>query len=209
MWLDFAGPSQKHFMKKYLFVSLSILTSFTGFNQQPVDRIGVKGPLSFNKTIFDLAWTSKPTNTYYVQEYLPHNENADHFNQMLSIFLLTEDVKAADAVQQKIGELEARKKMDLTCNYIVNQSPDGKEYMVDFVIGESKNDKMEIEEFNIYRYKQVSLANSKKGLLVYAYSKRAYGDDVTIFLKNLKTDRKNLLNSMVASEIPPVTVSDQ
>ena len=179
-------------MKKYLFIVLIIPTSFTGFNQKPVDRIAVKGPLTFDNTIFNLAWTSKPTDNYYIQEYLPNGENADHFNQMLSIFLLAADVKTKDAVQQKIDELEARKKTDPTCNYKVNQSPDGKEYMVDFVLGES-NDKMEVEEFNVYRYKQVNLSNNKKGILVYAYSKRAYDNDITPFLTNLKNDRATFL----------------
>jgi hypothetical protein len=181
--------------------------SFTKFNQEPVDRIGVKGPLTFNGTTFKLAWTSKPNDNYYIQEYLPGTENADHFNQMLSIFLLAADIKTKDAVQQKVSELTARKKTDPTCNYMVNQSPDGKEYMVDFVLGESKNDKMEVEEFNIYRYKQVDVGNGKKGILVYAYSKRAYGNDITPFFANLKEDRKNLLNTMIAAEIPTVTIS--
>ena len=193
-------------MKKSFLIPLTILMSFTGFHEQPVDRIGVKGPLTFNKTTFNLAWTSKPSENYYIQEYLPNKETADHFNQMLSIFLLAGEVTAKDAVQQKISELTERKKTDATCNYSVNQSHDGKEYMVDFVLGESKNDKQEVEEFNIYRYKQVNLGNNKKGLLVYAYSKRAYGEDITPFLKKLKTDRIAFLNEMTAAEMPTVTV---
>ena len=121
-------------MKKYPLISLIFLMSFTKLNQETVDRIGVKGPLAFKKTTFNLAWTSKPSGTYYIQEYLPAGENADHFSQMLSIFLLTADVQTQDAVQEKIAELNERKKTDLTCNYKVNQSPDRKEYMVDFVL---------------------------------------------------------------------------
>jgi hypothetical protein len=183
--------------------------SFTKFNQEPVDRIGVKGPLTFNSTTFNLAWTSKPSDNYYIQEYLPQNEAADHFNQMMSIFLLVGDTKLKNAVQQKTKELDTRKKTDPTCNYIVTENPDKTEYMVDFVLGESKNDKMEVEEFNIYHYKQVDLGDKKKGILVYAYSKRAYGDDITPFFKNLKSDRINLLNEMIAAEKPTVTIADK
>ena len=183
--------------------------SFTKFSAEPVDRIGVKGPLTFNKTTFKLAWTSKPSDNYYIQEYLPNNESAEHFNQMLSIFLLVADIKTEDAIQQKIKELNERKKTDPTCNYIVNKSPDGKEYMVDFVLGENKNDKMDVEEFNIYRYKQIDLGGKGKALLVYAYSKRAYGNDITPFLKNLKTARTDLLNIMSVSEIPTVIIVDK
>ena len=193
-------------MKKSVLVLMIALTSVTKPGAQPVDRVGVKGPLIFNKTSFKLAWTSKPSDNYYVQEYLPGGENSEHFNQMLSIFLLVSDVTTKDAVQQKVRELDERKKIDPTCNYMVSQSPDGKEYLVDFVLGDDKTD---IEEFNIYRYKQVDLSDNKKAILVYAYSKRAYGDGITSFLKNLKTDRAALLNTMVASDMPKVTVADR
>jgi hypothetical protein len=196
-------------MKKYLLALVIILMSFTNSNQEPVDRIGVKGPLTFNNTTFNLSWTSKPSDNYYIQEYLPNGENADRFNQMMSIFLLVGETKLKDAVQQKVKELNARKKTDPTCNYVVNQNPDKTEYMVDFVLGESKNDKMEVEEFNIYRYKQIDLGDKKKGVLVYAYSKRAYGDDITPFFQNLKTDRANLLNAMIGSEMPTIHLADK
>lgn len=159
-------------MKKYLFVLAIILTSFTKPNE-PVDRLGVKGPLTFNKTKFNLAWTSKPTDSYYIQEYLPPNETSDHFIQMMSIFLLVSDLPLKDAVQQKIAELKEKQKTDPTCNYMASQSPDGKEYIVDFLLGESKNGKSDIQEFNIYRYRQVDAGNNKKAILVYAYSKKS------------------------------------
>ena len=81
--------------------------------------------------------------------------------------------------------------------------------MIHFTLGESKNDKMEVQEFNIYRYKQVDLGDNKKGILVYVYSKRAYGKDITPFFKNLKSGRINLLNTMIGSEIPAVTIADK
>ena len=196
-------------MKKYLLILTTSLMAFTKINNDPVDRIGVKGPLTFNQTTFNLAWTAKPSDAYYIQEYLPKDETVDHFNQMMSIFLLVGDTKLKNAVQQKIKELDTRKKTDATCNYIVTNNPDKTEYMVDFVLGESKNDKMEVEEFNIYRYKQVDLGDNKKGILVYAYSKRAYGDGITPFFKNLKSDRINLLNTMIGSEMPTVTIADK
>jgi hypothetical protein len=194
-------------MKTYLLILMTTLTSFEKSNQEPIDRIGVKGPLTFNNTTFNLTWTSKPSDNYYIQEYLPDSENVDHFNQMLSIFLLASDIKTKDAVQAKINELKARKKTDPTCNYMVNQSPDKKEYLVDFVLGESKNNKMEVEEFNVYRYKQTDLGDNKKGILVFAYSKRAYGDDIFTFFTNLKNDRVTFLNAMIAVDIPTITIA--
>ena len=195
-------------MKKYLLIMTTVLMSFTTFNNEPVDRIGVKGPLTFNKTSFNLSWTDKPNDTYFIQEYLPKDEKVENFNQMLTLHLFDKDIKVKNAVKQKIQELDTRKKTDPTCNYQITESPDGKEFMVDFLFGESKGDKMTIIEFNIYHYKQVTLGDRKKGILVYAYSKRAYGDDITTFLKNLRKDRADLLNVMIASEMPTVKLAD-
>ena len=96
-------------MKKYFLILLTTISSFTKFRDEPVDRIGVKGPLTFNQKTFSLAWTSKPTDSYYIQEYLPESESIDHFNQMMSIFLLAGNTKLEDAVQQKINELNTKK----------------------------------------------------------------------------------------------------
>ena len=196
-------------MKKYLIILTTILMSFTTFSNDPVDRIGVAGPLTFNKKTFNLSWTDKPNDTYYIQEYLPTGEKSESFNQMLTLHLFDKDIKVKDAVKQKTKELEIRKKTDPTCNYQVTESPDGKEFMVDFLLGESKGDKMTIIEFNIYHYKQVDLSDKRKGILVYAYTKRAYGDDITPFLKNLRNDRTDLLNVMIGSEMPTVKLADK
>ena len=63
--------------------------------------------------------------------------------------------------------------IDAVCNYQVAESPDGKEFIVDFLLGEGKDDKMTIVEFNIYHYRQIELAENHKELAVYAYSKRS------------------------------------
>lgn len=172
------------------------------------DRIGVKGPLTFNGVNYNLAWSDKPKDYYYIQEYLPEGEKPESFNQMMTIHLFVTEMSVYDAVQQKVKELKRRKNTDPLCNYQVTESPDGKEYMVDFLLSESRGDEMTIAEFNVYRYKQVDLGNNQTGLLVYAYSKRSYGDDITGFLTILKDEKINYLKEMAAVEIPAVTVNN-
>lgn len=183
--------------------------SFTASKTEPIDRIGVKGPLTFNKTRFNLSSTDTPNATYYIQEYLPGGEKSESFHQMLTLHLFDKDITVKAAVKQKVQELENRKKTDPTCQYQVTEAPDGKEFIVDFLLGESKGEMMTIIEFNIYRYKQVDLGDKKKGILVYAYTKRAYGDDITPFLKNLRNERSDFLNVMIGSEIPVVKLADK
>ena len=192
---------------KYSLILLSLLfLSFTISSDKVEDTLGVKGPLKFNNIDFNLAWTDKPTENYYIQEYLPDGEKVESFNQMLTIHLFDTDINTKEAVQQKVKDLTKRKKTDPVCNYVMTESPDGKEFMVDFLLGESKCDKMTIVEFNVYRYKQVELGANKKGILVYAFSKRSYGDDITPFFKTLRSDRTGYLNQMISAEIPLVAV---
>ena len=172
------------------------------------DRLGVSGPLQFNKTNFNLAWSDKPNETYYVQEYVPKGENVEHFNQLLTINVFNRPVNLEDAAKQKINELNERKKIDPDCNYAVSRSKDGKEFMIDFLLSEGTGANA-IVEFNIYHYKQIITANNKPALIIYAYSKRSYGDATTGFLKNLKTERPALLQAMSTTQMPQVKISDK
>jgi hypothetical protein len=73
-------------------------------------------------------------------------------------------------------------------------------------MGESKDNKMTIAEFNVYRYKQVNIEGGKKAIIVFAYSKRAYADDITPFLKSLGEERVNHLNQMISTEVSIVKI---
>ncbi|CAN5857932.1 hypothetical protein BH11BAC4_BH11BAC4_25920 [soil metagenome] len=194
-------------MTKYLLAAAICFfsLSFSGTMNTPIDRMGVKGPLVFDKTPFALSWSDHPSETYYIQEYLPAGEKTEHFNQLLTLHLFDNDIPLKNAVDQKIQELNQRKTTDALCHYMITQKPGGSEFMVDFILSESKGTEMTIAEFNIYRFKTVQLGK-RKGILVYAYSKRSYGDNITGFLKKLKTERPVLLNVMGAVQIPAVMI---
>ena len=54
------------------------------------DAIGAPGPIMFEETQFDLAWTSNPTETYYKQEYVPEGQAVETYAEMFMIDLLTD-----------------------------------------------------------------------------------------------------------------------
>lgn len=173
-------------------------------HSQVTDKLGVKGPLKYNNMLFSLAFADKSNGNYYVQEYLPPGDKVETFHNMLSIFLLADTLSVRSAVKAKADELEKRKKDDPVCRYELNQSPDGKEIMVDFVLAQAKGNKVAVVEFNIYRYKQIELTNGKKALMIYAYSKRGYGDGITGFFNDLKENRFRYLNGMITSDMPGI-----
>lgn len=67
---------------------------------------------------------------------------------------------------------------------------------------------MTLVEFNIYRYAQIELSNNKKAILLYAYTKRSYGENITSFLKGLKYGRETLINKMISDSLPSIRVQD-
>jgi hypothetical protein len=193
-------------MKKYLLLFSVALLSFTNI-QNPIDRIGVAGPLKFGNIAFNLSWSEKANDNYYIQEYLPNGENAANFNQMLTIHLFTVEITAEQAVEQKIKELDIRKKNDPACEYHMTKSSDGKEYLLDFVLSEKGNSDAAIVEFNIYRFKQINLDDNRNGIFVYAYSKRAYGNKSMHFTTDLQAKRLDLLKQVSAAKIPIIKLS--
>ncbi|WP_338648150.1 hypothetical protein V5J73_05425 [Flavobacterium sp. KS-LB2] len=193
-------------MKKYLIILSTILMSFTVINDAPIDRIGVPGPLIFNSKDFNFSWSDKPNETYYIQEYFPKKQSAENYKEMLTIHLFVTDLTLNDAVDQKIEELNIRKQTDITCNYKANYSPDKKEIIVDFVLSDMKNNIINTAEFNIYRYKQIDLDNNKKGILIFAYTKRNDKNSVDYFFNNLGDIRKKSLKTMISIEMPKVKI---
>lgn len=193
-------------MKTYTLLAALLLHIATPL-KEVTDRLGIKGPLKFDQTSFVLASAEKPTNNYYIQEYLPSGEKFENFNQMLAIHLFIMPVSAKEAALQKIKELEKRKSTDPLCNYQMAESPDGTECIVDFLLSASKNDKLNIAEFNVYRFKQVDVGENQKAIMIYAYSKRSYGEGITDFLSGLQEERNHYVNTMIGAEIPKAALS--
>lgn len=192
---------------KQLLTIFSVLL-FSVARAGEIDKIGVAGPVVFNNVSFALASSETPNEKYYLQEYLPNGESFENFRQLMSVHFFRTGLSTEDAVRQKVKELEKRKEMDDICNYKVNESPDGKEFIVDFILGEDTEEGLAIAEFNIYRYRQVDIGNGEKGILVYAYSKRGYGDDIKPFLSSLETERVVLLNQMIDAQLPLIKLMD-
>ncbi|RZJ89425.1 MAG: hypothetical protein EOO60_10030 [Hymenobacter sp.] len=195
-------------MKKAFLFSAILLMAFASNSAAPTDRLGVAGPLTFGGTTYSLAWATKPSATYYVQEYLPKGEKSADFKQMLALHLISEGTDVQRVAGLKVKELEARKQSDVICNYQVMTSPDNKEIILDFLLSQNMEGSQGIAEFNVYRYKQVALGAGKTGTLLYAYSKRAYGSGIDNFLKTLKPARTEAIAAMAAAKMPAVKITN-
>jgi hypothetical protein len=187
--------------KFILLTAVLTLLSFTSDNNLK-DYLNVK-TITFNEKVYDLKWSAKNDN-YYIQEYLTDNDSLPDFNEMVSIFVLNENLSIADAVAVKINELNEAKKTDPVCNYAITRNSDDKTILIDFLRGEAEGDYNTIVEFNLYRYKQVKIGKNKNAILVLVFSKRAYSYKITPFLKSLGEMRLELIGKMFQVEMPEI-----
>jgi D-hexose-6-phosphate mutarotase len=196
-------------MKYLLCLTTFALLSFSGYKYAPIDRIGVKGPLQFNKEDYFFAVSQKPNVNYYIQQYLPREETIKAFNQLLTVSVLVTTYSVETIVLQKTAELENRKATDKVSNYSVSTLNNGTEHVVDCVTTtENSEGEVRIADFTIYRYKAIELDNHTKAVLIYAYSKRSYGREVLPFFTTLAKDRKNLLAAMSLKELPAIKIRE-
>jgi len=178
-----------------------------GQNSKPVtDYLNIPGPVTFNKEVFKLTWSSHPSATYYKQEYIGAKDNAEQFKKMVMIELLAGDARAADLAKAKMDELKQLKATNPLVNYEAFQK--NGEVMIDFLLSENSADgkKVNIIERNVYRYRQVTDKNGQKGVMLFAVSERAYGNDVDAFLTSLKKTKTVLVNAVAAFAIPQITL---
>ncbi|MEO5684904.1 MAG: hypothetical protein ABIQ88_19835 [Chitinophagaceae bacterium] len=194
---------QRHVPFVYTLVVLTIisLASFTprGNQQKVKEYFSIPGPVEYNKTMYQLSWSAHPAANYYKQEYIPAGEKSESFNQMIMVELVLGDIAAKDAVKAKIAELEQRKKTDPLANYQVIENKATGEYLLDFIMSQGP-----VAEWNMYRYMKLKDASGKKGIQLFAYSKRAYGAATNNFLKTLKTTRTPQINAFAAYAIPAI-----
>jgi hypothetical protein len=190
-------------------ISILLLT-LTGFTRYTPDEVinyyGIPETLSFDNTDFNLSWSAHPNDSYYKQEYLPKGESVDHFNNMVLIDFIVTEATAQLAANAQVNNLIERKKTDPICNYQILKSPDGNDYILDFVMSEGPGDNLDVIEWNAYHYKPYTDKAGHKGVLLFAVSRRTYADKCVPFLKNLRGYKAEQLNKLVKYPIPEITV---
>ncbi|MGF7052370.1 hypothetical protein GGC47_001535 [Bosea sp. OAE752] len=169
---------------------------------EAIDRIGVPGPLSFAGTPYALAWSAQPTPAYYKQEYLPAGQTVERYGRMLLVELL-EGGSVASAASAQVRTINARKGKDPLANLAVIENKQSGEIIVDFLIGGRDAQGGEIAEWNAYRYASFKGANGRSGVLLFAISHRAYGNEaIGAFLGRLKTFRSDEIKRLAAQTLP-------
>jgi hypothetical protein len=190
---------------KNFFLFLMLFVYIHCLAQAITNYLGTAPNYLFNTKKYNLTYSVHPNPNYYKQEYIPADDNIDHFKNMIFIDLLVSDQSLQQVVNSKVMMLEKRKKTDQVCNYQILENPKKNEILLDFLLSGNDGDRVGVIEWNAYRYKIYS-ANSKKGVLLFAVSCRAYKDDVGPFLKNLSELRSQMIRQVTDYQFPEITL---
>ncbi len=195
-------------MKNLLCLATIVLMSFSTLQKEPLDKVGVKGPIIFNNARFHLTKSEKTNMDYFVQKYMPMYQTLERFYEFITVNVLIRNLSLEDAVKQKAGELNKRMETDKVCNYSITKGTDGRESVVDYVLSTENNGELTDVEFTISRYKEIELQDHTKAILIYSYTKAAKGRDIIDFFTNLPKDRKKFLDLVNLQELPKIRIKE-
>ncbi|QBO56962.1 hypothetical protein [Chryseobacterium salivictor] len=193
-------------MVKKIFLLLFISTlSFVKAQGSVPDLLSIPGPIEYDGTEYFLSWSKPMSKTLYRQQYLPSDERIEDFTQLLDFSYFTKEIEMELAVRQKVEGIQQRAKSDKFTKVNVVESPDGKEYIVDYFISESPEKGSSFIEYNVYRFKKYDNGTSKS-FLILSHAKRMYGD-LKSAAKSLARQRDHLITTMIEFKIPEIKVA--
>lgn len=177
---------------------LSIMTWGTLKAQNVEDVLDVK-TLNFQGVDYQLGWSAH-NSSQCIQEYFPKGQVPESYTDMFTISVFTnivDGVTPTMAVAAKEAELAKRKEESKDVwNWSVMTNDETNEACIDFICCSGKNDELDVVEFDVQRYRMIQV-DGKPALQLLFYSHRAYGDDITGMMNNLKDIRGKALLDIV------------
>jgi hypothetical protein len=195
----------------YLSSILSIFLALEALNlntPKTQNLLGVQGPIVFEKTSYNLSWSSHPSATYYKHEYLAKGVNPDQYKEMFMIeFLADEGASPKNMALEKINSTKDRKKIDpYAFAEGLRQDINGNDVLFNFIQSNANGKAASIVEWNTYRYIKTITKDGKKGLLLLAISRRGYGKSIPTFLSSIKSRKNTTAAALAKYKIPEITL---
>ena len=195
----------------YLSSILSIFFAFGALNSncpQTQNLLGVKGPIFFEKTRYNLSWSSHPSATYYKHEYLAKGVNPDRYTEMFMIeFLADELASPKNMAVEKISSTNDRKKIDpYAFAEGLKQDKTENDVLINFIQSDANGKAAGIVEWNTYRYIKITTKEGKKGLLLLAISRRGYGKSIPTFLSKIKSQKSSTAAALAKFKLPEISL---
>ena len=195
----------------YIKSTLSIFFALGALNMnapQVQNLLGVQGPIVFEKTSFNISWSSHPSPNYYKHEYLAKGQKPNQYKEMFMIeFLADESASPKNLAMDKIARTNELKKTDpYAFAESLKEDKNGNDVIIDFILSDAKDKKVNIVEWNTYRYIKTTTKDGKKGLLLLAISRRGYGKSIPTFLSSIKSGKNTTVAALAKYKIPEITL---
>lgn len=193
-------------MFKKLITALFISSAtFASAQETEASILSFPNPLEYDATEFYLVQSKQRSKTLFQEQYIPKDETLQDFNQLLDFSFFNKEIEMELAVRQKVESVQQRESKDKFAKVNVTESPDGKEFIVDYFISETPEKGDSYVEYNIYRFKNYD-NGTQKSFLIMSYAKRAYGD-LKSAAKSLAKQRDYLMANMIEYKIPEIKVA--
>lgn len=171
--------------------------------QPATDHLGLPGPISFAGADYHLAWSSRPTDHYIKQEYLPPGQVAQRYHSMVLIEVLSGAVTPATAAAAQMAMLNDRRDSDPLVNMEMIQNPATGEYLLDFLVSARDEAGEIVVEWNGYRYGTALDGQGNPATILFAISHRAYGAAAAqSFLEGLRAFKAAQIATLAAMPMP-------
>jgi tetratricopeptide (TPR) repeat protein len=192
------------------FLVILLVTTIESTNIFAQDRIGIPGPLIFDKINYNFNQSIKTNEATYVQQYLPENETSDNFNQMLICKVLITDLTAQKVAEIKMKQLGKIRKTDSFCNSRIFKSPDNNEFIVDYFLGEYTNEnKLRFIDYYVYRYKRIKLENNNDAVLAFVFMRHSNGNNQENFINEINKLKNDYVDKMSSVDLPTIKLQPQ
>lgn len=173
--------------------------------QEAADHLGIPGPVALGGTEYALAWSSRPGPDYIKQEYLPPGQTPETYQNMVLIEFVAGDLAPADAAARQVEMLNDRKQSDPIANFQILNNQETGEVILDFVLSAKDSRGEYIIEWNGYRYAPAVDGAGRPGVMLFALSHRAYGNDASrAFLEGLRGFKDSQLQLLAAAPLPRI-----
>jgi hypothetical protein len=173
-----------------------------------IEYLGVNGPFKIGDYTFHLRWSSHPAENYYKQEYVPSIYDLEKYIQMVMVEVAIGKMKPKDAMEDKIKEIESRKATDKLATYTASTDPKTGDPILEFTLSENYPGDGAIAEWNLYRYVPYTGPDGKKGLLLFAFSRRGYGVKADPFLGEVSRDSQKFKANFMVLPVPAIKIQD-
>ena len=194
-------------MIKKIFLALFISSfSFSNAQENETSILSFPNPIEYDGTEFYLTQSKQRSKTLFQEQYIPKDENLRDFTQLLDFSFFNKEIEIELAVRQKVESVQQREKKDKFAKVNVTESPDGKEFIVDYFISEAPENGDSYIEYNIYRFKNME-NGGQKSFLIMSYAKRMYGD-LKSATKALAKQRDHLMTTMIEYKIPKIKIAE-